>query len=80
LRIGGTPLVGELSAEGTVAEVVYVGAATRVMVDLDLGGRLVALKQNTSTEPPARRGQRTRLCWRREHMYRLQGSSQAVAS
>jgi putative spermidine/putrescine transport system ATP-binding protein len=80
LRIGGTPLVDELSAEGTVVEVVYVGAATRVIVDLDLGGRLVALQQNTSSEAPVRRGQRTSLHWRREHMYQLQGSSQTVAS
>jgi putative spermidine/putrescine transport system ATP-binding protein len=79
LRIGDPPLAGELSAEGTVVEVVYVGAATRVIVDLDLGGRLVALHQNTSTDPPARRGQRTRLSWRRDHMYQLQESSQSVA-
>ena len=32
---------------GTVADVVYVGAATRFIVDLDVGGRLVALQQNT---------------------------------
>ena len=38
-------------ADGTVAEVVYVGAATRYLVALDVGGELVALAQNVDTSP-----------------------------
>jgi putative spermidine/putrescine transport system ATP-binding protein len=65
---------GEHGADGTVAEVVYVGDATRFVVDLDAGGSLVALQQNThtsSSDVAALRGTRVRLLWRREHEYRV---------
>jgi putative spermidine/putrescine transport system ATP-binding protein len=65
---------GELSADGTVADVVYVGPATRFLVDLDVGGQLIAVQQNlrtTSADATARRGERVRLSWREEHMFRL---------
>jgi putative spermidine/putrescine transport system ATP-binding protein len=67
---------GEHCADGTVAEVVYVGDATRFVVDLDAGGSLVALQQNThatSSEVARLRGSRVRLVWRREHEYRVEG-------
>ncbi|BEP11996.1 ABC transporter ATP-binding protein [Acidothermaceae bacterium B102] len=69
-----TPSEGEVYADGTVADVVYVGAATRFFVDLDLGGRLIAVQQNlthTSADVTARRGERVRLCWRKESMFGL---------
>jgi putative spermidine/putrescine transport system ATP-binding protein len=62
----------EHGATGTVAEVVYAGAATRFVVDLDAGGRLVALQQNlqTSSMDVLRlRGARVRLTWRSEHEF-----------
>ena len=65
---------GEHCADGTVSEVVYVGDATRFVVDLDAGGTLVALQQNvrsTSTDVAGMRGSRARLVWRREHEYRV---------
>jgi len=65
---------GGHGADGTVAEVVYVGDATRFVVDLDAGGSLVALQQNSSTtssDVAALRGTRVRLAWRREHEYRV---------
>jgi putative spermidine/putrescine transport system ATP-binding protein len=65
---------GEHCADGTVAEVVYVGDATRFVVDLDVGGSLVALQQNThtsSSDVAGLRGSRMRLVWRREHEYRV---------
>ncbi len=65
---------GEHCADGTVAEVVYVGDATRFVVDLDAGGSLVALQQNartTSSDVAQLRGSRVRLVWRREHEYRV---------
>jgi putative spermidine/putrescine transport system ATP-binding protein len=77
LRIVGTDEAagdGELFADGTVADVVYVGAATRFLVDLDLGGRLIAVQQNlnsSSADVTARRGERVRLCWRKENMFGL---------
>ena len=66
---------GEDSALGTIAEVVYVGMASRFIVDLDAGGRLVALQQNlqtTSSDVQSMRGGRVRLVWRKEHEFPLQ--------
>jgi putative spermidine/putrescine transport system ATP-binding protein len=63
---------GEHGAAGTVAEVVYAGAATRFVVDLDAGGRLVALQQNlqaSSMDVLELRAARVRLAWRREHEF-----------
>ncbi|MFD7921310.1 ABC transporter ATP-binding protein [Streptomyces sp. NPDC059740] len=57
-------------AAGTVADVVYLGDATRFLVDLDAGVRLTAQQQNTesgSAEVSAYRGSRVRLRWLRRH-------------
>ncbi|MGW2821891.1 ABC transporter ATP-binding protein [Streptomyces sp. NPDC001443] len=62
------------SAVGTVAEVVYLGDATRILVDLDAGGRLTAVQQNLDTsseDVAAYRGTRVRLQWRRGHAFQL---------
>ncbi|WP_406408283.1 ABC transporter ATP-binding protein [Streptomyces sp. NBC_01643] len=59
---------------GTVAEVVYLGDATRFLVDLDAGGRLTALQQNleTSSEDVAAfRGSRVTLQWHRRHNFQV---------
>ncbi|WP_426564852.1 ABC transporter ATP-binding protein [Angustibacter sp. McL0619] len=64
----------ERSADGTVAEVVYAGAATRFLVDLDAGARLTVLQQNlhtSSMQVQTLRGTRVRLLWRREHEFQL---------
>ncbi|MBC6467450.1 ABC transporter ATP-binding protein [Actinomadura alba] len=66
--------VGEHAAAGTVAEVVYAGAATRFVVDLDAGGRLIALQQNLQTSSMdvlKLRDARVRLAWRREHEFAI---------
>jgi putative spermidine/putrescine transport system ATP-binding protein len=65
---------GEDSALGTVREVVYVGSGTRFLVDLEVGGSLVALQQNqrtSSMDVVAMRGRQVRLVWRKEHEYRV---------
>ena len=60
----------ERAAAGVIHEVVYVGMATRFIVDLDAGGSLIAVQQNshaTSSEVNAMRGQRVTLMWNTEH-------------
>jgi len=74
----------EHGARGTVREVVYVGSATRFVVDLDVGGTLVALQQNLQTssmDVQGLRGARVRLGWRPEHEFRVadQATDPAVA-
>ncbi|MCC3650556.1 ABC transporter ATP-binding protein [Streptomyces sp. S07_1.15] len=62
------------TAVGTVAEVVYLGDATRLLVDLDAGGRLTALQQNLETsseDVAAYRGSRVRLQWHHRHNFRV---------
>ena len=51
---------GDGSAAGTVAEVVYAGPVTRFVVDLDGGGRLIALEQNGHRATPRRAAPRRR--------------------
>jgi putative spermidine/putrescine transport system ATP-binding protein len=68
------PGEGEDSALGTVREVVYVGSGTRFLVDLEVGGSLMALQQNqrtSSMDVVAMRGRQVRLVWRKEHEYRV---------
>ncbi|MGV9384479.1 ABC transporter ATP-binding protein [Nonomuraea sp. NPDC003707] len=65
---------GEQSAAGTIAEIVYAGAATRFVVDLDAGGRLIALQQNlqvSSMDVTGLRGARVRLVWQRRHEFAI---------
>ena len=60
----------ERAAAGAIREVVYVGMSTRFIVDLDAGGTLLAVQQNshaTSSELAAMRGQRVTLMWNTEH-------------
>jgi putative spermidine/putrescine transport system ATP-binding protein len=60
---------------GTVHEVVYVGAVTRFVVDLDAGGQLVVVRQNLETssqEALSEQGKRVRLSWRPEHTYEIE--------
>jgi putative spermidine/putrescine transport system ATP-binding protein len=65
---------GEHGVGGTVREVIYVGSGTRFVVDLEVGGTLVALEQNrhtTSMEVQAMRERKVKLIWRSEHEYRV---------
>jgi putative spermidine/putrescine transport system ATP-binding protein len=71
IALRGEPGEGTVTATGRVAEVVYAGAATRFVVDLDAGGRLVALQQNlqtTSMDVQSYRDAPVTLHWRREHV------------
>ncbi|WP_256638762.1 ABC transporter ATP-binding protein [Streptomyces murinus] len=62
------------TATGLVADAVYLGDTTRLLVDLDGGGRLTAVQQNLETsaeDVAAYRGARVRLQWHRRHAVRL---------
>jgi putative spermidine/putrescine transport system ATP-binding protein len=68
---------GEVSADGAVTEVVYTGVATRVIVRLDAGADLTVLVQNTgaSGDDVPGRGDRVRVGFAREHVYRVTGGT-----
>jgi putative spermidine/putrescine transport system ATP-binding protein len=66
---------GEGSAEpGTVADVVFVGAFTRILVDTEKGERLIVVRQNDGShlEP----GARVHVGWRNEDAYEIQPPEQ----
>jgi putative spermidine/putrescine transport system ATP-binding protein len=57
---------------GRIRDVVYLGAVTRYVVELDAGGELVALRQNletSSADALEQRGKRVRLTWLPEHTF-----------
>jgi putative spermidine/putrescine transport system ATP-binding protein len=58
------------TATGRVREVVYLGATTRYIVELDAGGTLAVMQQNLTTssmEALQVRGKAVRLVWRRSN-------------
>jgi putative spermidine/putrescine transport system ATP-binding protein len=58
------------SIGGTIRDVVYLGAHTRYLIELDGGGELVVVQQNlntTSMDVLAARGRAVQLVWEREH-------------
>jgi putative spermidine/putrescine transport system ATP-binding protein len=60
----------ECVATGHVREVVYLGAVTRYVVELDAGGTLVVMRQNLDTssmEALQVRGNPVRLAWKRKN-------------
>jgi putative spermidine/putrescine transport system ATP-binding protein len=67
----------EAGEPGTVREVVYVGAVTRYVVELDGGGTLTVLRQNlerSSAETLEEQGRRVRLAWRPENTVTIERS------
>ena len=66
------------SADGVVREVIYVGASTRYVVELEAGPRLVVMEQNnerSSMDALEVTGKHVRLIWRREHNRPIDGSA-----
>ncbi|XVQ88913.1 ABC transporter ATP-binding protein [Microbispora siamensis] len=73
----------EHEAAGVIREVVYAGPATRFVVDLDAGGRLIALQQNlqaSSMDVTGLRGARVRLVWHRRHEFPIDAPAAPVAA
>ncbi|MGI9171139.1 MAG: ABC transporter ATP-binding protein [Candidatus Nanopelagicus sp.] len=63
-------------AQGVIKEVEYLGPATRFLVELDAGVKLVALLQNTaqsSSDVEALRNTRTTLSWQIASEYEVMG-------
>ena len=61
----------EISAAGTIRQVVYLGPDTRYHVSLEAGGELVVTQQNLATssmEALAAQGRAVRLIWKRQHI------------
>jgi putative spermidine/putrescine transport system ATP-binding protein len=74
------PPEGTCAATGRVHDVVYLGAVTRYVVDLDVGGTLVVMQQNLSTssmEALQVRGKAVRLVWRRENNRPVEAAGEA---
>jgi putative spermidine/putrescine transport system ATP-binding protein len=73
---------GSAAASGTVAEVVYAGPVTRFVVDLDGGGRLIALEENghSASHDELRRGDPVELLWHREHLIEVPEDSNSTDS
>ena len=69
---------GDCTATGHVGEVVYLGATTRYVIDLDVGGQLVVNQQNLATssmEALQVRGKAVRLIWDERLNRSVEGSS-----
>jgi putative spermidine/putrescine transport system ATP-binding protein len=67
------------TATGTVREVIYLGAVTRYVVDLDDGATLSVLRQNldtTAADALTQRGRRWRLTWRTDQMSALKAATE----
>jgi len=67
---------GDVRVSGEVRELVYAGAETRVLVELDTGDTVVAVRHNVSENGyhALRRGQQVWLSWSRQQAVSLEGS------
>ena len=71
------PLPTDRSADGTLAEVIYVGSGTRLIIDLDSGKRITALEQNdTHRVGEDQRGARVSVGWNDRDTVKLDGAAQ----
>jgi putative spermidine/putrescine transport system ATP-binding protein len=71
----------DCTATGHVHEVVYLGAVTRYLVTLDVGGELVVMQQNLSTssmEALQVKGREVRLVWQRKNNRPVQEAAGAL--
>jgi putative spermidine/putrescine transport system ATP-binding protein len=71
---GQPPEPGAHVEAGMVREVVYLGAVTRYVVDLEAAGRLVVVRQNLDSAARALqvRGRRVRLAWQPEQAFPIE--------
>jgi putative spermidine/putrescine transport system ATP-binding protein len=73
---GDAPPDSHCRADGTIREVVYLGASTRYVVDLAAGGALIVVQQNLETasmDAISRRGENVTLGWHPAHNRMIEG-------
>jgi putative spermidine/putrescine transport system ATP-binding protein len=74
-----TSLVTDSTAQGTLAEVIYVGSVTRLIVDLDVGKRITVLEQNDARRVDQdARGSRVAVGWEDRDIVVLNSESQGI--
>jgi len=72
IRIVDEPAAGDVTETGVVAAVVYVGAVTRTIVDVDAGGTLTVVTQNIGSGVESHEtGDRVVLAWRPENTFTI---------
>jgi putative spermidine/putrescine transport system ATP-binding protein len=77
---GEPPAPGDQTEPGVVGDVVYVGAVTRYVVELDEGGTLTVVRQNSEPGSTAeRQGEHVVLAWRPENTFTIDTSDKEVA-
>ena len=77
----GAALATEHTAQGTLAEVIYVGSSTRLVIDLDAGLRITAREQNDAhrvTED--QRGARVSIGWHNRDVVALEKPTTVAAA
>jgi putative spermidine/putrescine transport system ATP-binding protein len=64
---------------GAVRDVAYAGSITRFLVDLDAGGELQVVRQNTETSPEeveGQRGRKVKIGWRADQTVAVEGEEE----
>jgi putative spermidine/putrescine transport system ATP-binding protein len=74
-RLSLTPLDGGASAAGVVREVVYLGAATHTIVELDAGPVFTVSEPNRGGDRLAHRDDRVQVHWLPDHLVPLAAST-----
>ncbi|MEX0755471.1 MAG: ABC transporter ATP-binding protein [Actinomycetota bacterium] len=78
-EVGASAADGTSHVSGTVAEVVYLGSVTQLIVDLPTGERLAVHRLNDSVGAvDPRTGDRVTLHWAADHSYVIGGTDQDV--
>lgn len=63
---------GRSSVQGTIVDVIYVGSASRIVLDLESGKRINVIEQNDSSRStPDRRGERVTVSWNASDVVQL---------
>jgi putative spermidine/putrescine transport system ATP-binding protein len=78
LAVGETPPPDSHVEAGVITDVVYLGVVTRYVVTLDVGGELVAVRQNLETaaaDALESQGQRVQVVWRNSQAYEIAAES-----